>query len=430
MDLQVESGKTIELPAEFFSGDKPTDPGSPRVEIVDPNGVVVVSNAAPMRARKGIYRYSYAVPSTAPTGTWKAVWSATIDGSRVSASDLFEVRRAGAEAQAPVTLPPAAAPPPGDADAKPDAPKPAAPPPTADRPEAPKPDGGTVERPQAAATTAAGGGPDLKREGEGPPPAATGTGPLPAKKEDRSESENSRAEAEAPRKKDRGKRQRKRDAAAAPATATTTVAGTEAKPSRKRPGSGEPDAAEPRARLSKGKALLIIGALAIILAAIWFSPRRQDTVQAKIDQGVAAQKAGRTAEAQKLYEEVLRNDPNNKLANFNLGVAAHAAGDTAKAETLYVKSLQSDPDFLPALFNLAILQENTGRNEESAETYRRLLEKYPDNGPAHLNYGFLLVQKLNNPDEGRAEFSKAVELDPGLAARIPADMRPAPAPAP
>jgi Tfp pilus assembly protein PilF len=176
--------------------------------------------------------------------------------------------------------------------------------------------------------------------------------------------------------------------------------------------------------------LLILGALAIVLAAIWFSPRRQDTVQAKIDQGVAAQKAGRTSEAQKLYEEVLRNDPENKLANFNLGVAAHSAGDMEKAETLYVKSLQTDPDFLPALFNLAILQENTGRNEESAETYRRLLEKYPDNGAAHLNYGFLLAQKLNNPDEARAEFSKAVEINPDLAARIPADLRPAPAAAP
>jgi Tfp pilus assembly protein PilF len=418
MDLKVVSGKTIELPAEFFSGDEPTDPGTPRVDIVDPNGVVVVSNAAPVRKRKGIYLYNYAVPASAPTGTWKAVWSAMIDGSRVSASDLFEVRPAATKAPAPAT-PPAATPQSAAGTKRPDRPKPAA--------------AGIVETTQApAATQADTAGPASKpRDTPAASSAPAGTRPLPAKQLDKSKPETSQGEAGEPSaKKDRGKRGRKREVAPAAAVSTTAVDDTGAKPSRKRPRPDEPDGAEPRATLSKGKVLLILGALAIVLAAIWFSPRRQDTVQAKIDQGVAAQKAGRTAEAQKLYEEVLQNDPQNKLANYNLGVAAHAAGDTEKAETFYVKSLQSDPDFLPALFNLAILQENTGRNEESAETYRRLLEKYPDNGPAHLNYGFLLAQKLNNPEEGRAEFNKAVELDPGLAARIPADLRPAPAPAP
>lgn len=176
-----------------------------------------------------------------------------------------------------------------------------------------------------------------------------------------------------------------------------------------------------------GKALLILAALGVVLSSIWFSPRRDDTLQAKIDEGVAAQKAGRTDEAERLYEEVLSNDPNNKLANFNLGVSAQIAGDMEKAESLYEKSLDADPNFLPALFNLAILLERTDRNEESAETYRRLLERYPDNGPAHLNYGFLLTQKLNKPEEGREEFKKAVENDPALARRIPADMQPAPA---
>lgn len=381
MDLKVVIGKTIELPAEFFTGDEPTDPGTPRVDIVDPHGVVVISKATPVRKRKGIYLYNYPVPASAPTGTWKAVWSAMIDGSRVSASDPFEVLPAAAKPPAP-----AAAPPPRAEAKASDAPKP---------PDAPP-----------AASPADAAGPASKPKDEGPPSSApAGAGPSGAKQV--KESKKSQAKAGRPKANgDRAKRGSKREA-----------------PS-------EPDGAEPRARLSKGKALLVVGALAVIIAAIWFSPRREDTVQAKIDQGVAAQKAGRTDEATRLYEDVLQNDPNNKLANFNLGVAAHAAGDTEKAETFYVKSLQTDPDFLPALFNLAILQENTGRNEESAETYRRLLEKYPDNGPAHLNYGFLLAQKLNNPEEGRAEFSRAVELDPGLAARIPADLRPDPAPAP
>lgn len=188
------------------------------------------------------------------------------------------------------------------------------------------------------------------------------------------------------------------------------------------------EAGEPGARggrLSRGQALLIVGALGVVLLAIWLSPRRSDTAQSKIDQGVAAQKAGRTEEAERLYQEVLKSDPDNKLANFNLGVSAHIAGRMEEAEILYNNSLEADPDFLPALFNLAILQEGTGRNEEAEATYRRILEDYPDNGPVHLNLGFLLTQKLNRPEDGRAEFARAVELDESLAARIPAEMRPA-----
>lgn len=401
MDLKVVCGKTIELPAEFFSGDEPTDPLTPRIDIVDPDGEVVVSNAVPARTRKGVYRYSFPVPPTAPVGTWKAVWTARIDGSRVSAADLFEVSAPVAAVAKPPAAAPEAVPPSTPADPKPVPPKPAADP----APATPKP----------AASK----------------PAET----LEPKADDRAEKTKSGAsEEKAASSKDGrngvGKRARKREAAAAAAVPTETAAAPEADASTKtrtRKGFGATDGAAPKARLSMGKALLILAALAIVLSAIWFSPRRDDTVQAKIDEGVAAQKAGRTDEAQRLYEEVLSNDPNNKLANFNLGVAAQVAGDMEKAESLYQKSLDADPDFLPALFNLAILQERTDRNEESAETYRRLLEEYPDNGAAHLNYGFLLVQKLNKPEEGREEFRVAIEKDPTLAQRIPADMRPAPA---
>lgn len=407
MDLKVVSGKTIELPAEFFSGDEPTDPLTPRIDIVDPGGEVVVSNGVPARSRKGVYFYNFPVPAAAPAGTWKAVWTARIDGARVSAADLFEVSppvAAGAKPAAPAAkVAPTAAPRPAPP-AQPDAPnqplaQPAA---VAPKPAASKP-AETLE-PEVDSAGSKPDAPEKEAAGAGPPKDSKGG---------------------------IGKRARKREAAAAAAalsarTATEPESDSSPEPAvRKR--RGGTDGPAPRSRLSMGKVLLILAALGVVLSSIWFSPRRDDTLQAKIDEGVAAQKAGRTDEAERLYEEVLSNDPTNKLANFNLGVAAQVAGDMEKAESFYEKSLEADPVFLPALFNLAILQERTDRNEESAETYRRLLEEYPDNGPAHLNYAFLLTQKLNKPDEGREEFRKALENDPTLARRIPADMRPAPA---
>ena len=180
-----------------------------------------------------------------------------------------------------------------------------------------------------------------------------------------------------------------------------------------------------RRRLLSGRPALILGALALILLAIWLAPRRNDTVEDKIEQGVAAQKAGRGQEAEKLYREALASDPDNKLANFNLGVAAHSAGRLDEAERNYRAALDADPNFLPAMFNMAILQEQLGNIDDSETMYRRIVEEYPDSAPAHLNLGFLLVQRLNRPEDGKAEFARAVELDPALASRIPPDMRPA-----
>lgn len=390
MELEVESGKTIKLPAEFFSGEAPIDPASPRVTILDSKGAEVVSNGVPARVREGIYRYNYAVPAAGPTGIWRAVWSASIDGVRVSASDLFEVHPAPTSTAAtPQPVTPATAPRPVTKPADVPGPPPSKPvgrsAPAAKPADSPK----QVDRTRRAAE------PPTMVPASGRVDKPKSTAPEKAAKKEKR-----------PGKSDQKRRRRDKG----------TV--------------DEAPASVPRSRLSGGKVLAILVALGIVLASIWFSPRRQDDAQAKIDQGVAAQKAGRTGEAQKLYEEVLKSDPDNKLANYNLGVAAHVAGDLDRAESLYLKSLQADANFLPSLFNLAILQENAGRNDESEETYRRLLEKYPDNGPAHLNYGFLLTQKMNKPDEGREEFRKAVELNPDLAARIPPEFRPAPAPAP
>ncbi|HEX2148945.1 MAG TPA: tetratricopeptide repeat protein [Actinomycetota bacterium] len=456
MDLKVVSGKTIRLPAEFFEGDEPTDPASPRVTIVDPNKVIKVSDGVPLRERQGIYRYDYPVPVDGPTGNWEAIWTASIGGASVSASDIFEVQPAPAatlpkpvEAQKPPAAKPVESP-------KPPTPRPVVPPaPAAGRPaETPRPPaagkpGEPTARPPAGRSGEPTARPPAGRSGEPTSrPAAAGRPSEPPRPPATKPGEARRPDAKPAARPD--------GASADRAPAEETVSTKAGLGKRKEPAKGlawsreeagrekrleEEDSADGRtksgrsetpgskAKLSRGKAFLIVGAIAVILAAIWFSPRRNDTVQAKIDQGVAAQKAGRADEAKRLYEEVLSNDPDNKLANFNLGVASQLENRVEEAEAYYRKSLEADPVFLPAMFNLAILLEGLNRNDESAEMYRRIIEEYPDDGAVHLNYGFLLL-KMDRPDEGREEFRRAVEIDPAFATRIPSEFRPAPAPPP
>jgi tetratricopeptide (TPR) repeat protein len=183
---------------------------------------------------------------------------------------------------------------------------------------------------------------------------------------------------------------------------------------------GEPPSSR---KLPRNRSMLLLGAVALIALAVLTSPRDQ-SLQAKLEQGVAAYNEGRPDRARELYNEVLSQDPDNAVANFNLGVAAHHEKRLPEAETYYRKALETDPDFVVALFNYAILKENQGDYETAERNYRRILEKNPDEIGARVNLGFLLVEKLNRREEGIQELGKALELDPRVVSRIPPDLRP------
>ena len=73
-----------------------------------------------------------------------------------------------------------------------------------------------------------------------------------------------------------------------------------------------------------------------------------------------AQVGGKADQAIATYQKVLKQDPSNKVALYNLGVIDHMAGRNANAEKNYRAALVSDPNFGPALFNLAILRTSGG----------------------------------------------------------------------
>jgi tetratricopeptide (TPR) repeat protein len=142
------------------------------------------------------------------------------------------------------------------------------------------------------------------------------------------------------------------------------------------------------------------------------------TTDETLKKGFALHALGRTEDAEKAYTEVLAEDPENKLAHYNLGVLADRNGDGDEAEDRYNRALSSDPEFVPALFNLAIRREAVGAPKEAEELYRKIIQLDSGMAKAHLNLGFLLLRKLDRKDEGTAEIMKAIELDGSLASRV------------
>lgn len=67
------------------------DPTTPTVDIIDADGLELVTNATPTRISLGNYSYAYVVPALGPIGVWHAHWGGTIDGADAGGDDWFDV---------------------------------------------------------------------------------------------------------------------------------------------------------------------------------------------------------------------------------------------------------------------------------------------------------------------------------------------------
>ena len=137
-----------------------------------------------------------------------------------------------------------------------------------------------------------------------------------------------------------------------------------------------------------------------------------------LDQALKANASGDSAAAKGGFEALLRQDPNNKLAAYNLGVLAQQAGDDAAAAGHYKKTLELDPTYEPALYNLAILTNKQGDAQGAAALYERAIKADPRDANAHYNYG-LLLRRLGNEQRAQSLIDQAIKLDPGLKQPAP-----------
>lgn len=401
MNLTTSQGRTIRLPAEFFEGDQRTDPAQPLVDILDPSGTPRVTGAVPMRQSLGVYFYDYRVPLDAPTGIWTATWAAVIEGQVQSGSDEFEVRPA-AESQpiAPAAIPGPASSPEAQRSPEPDR-KPA----VADA-------GGAEEEPV-----------------------------LDRRQERAQQIEELKAEAERLKAEKRLSEERRKAAKRAARRGGKVPAGTPVADDRNRdaeedfPGFSKDFFAEPEQvgarrtrplRRSRGTLafLLLLAVAAVAVTAFFVTRSPLSANERSFQRAEAAIDAGRIDEASSHYRDVLRRDPSNKFAFFNLGMLAQLGNRGAEARDFYSRALRSDANFLPALFNLAILEEANGNNRAAEGLYRRAIREHPDHAASRYNLGLLLIRE-GRTEEGQAEIDRAAEMDPGLSGSTGTQTQPA-----
>ena len=116
----------------------------------------------------------------------------------------------------------------------------------------------------------------------------------------------------------------------------------------------------------------------------------EDNPDTLFEEAQAAEEASAFETAQRLYRRVMRIDPDDPAAPFNLGNLLRSAGKKVEAEAAYRAALKADPEFSDAWYNLADLLETQGRTEPAVDCLQRALKADPDYADATYNLARLL----------------------------------------
>jgi Flp pilus assembly protein TadD len=120
-----------------------------------------------------------------------------------------------------------------------------------------------------------------------------------------------------------------------------------------------------------------------------------------IAEAVDAQFEGRRQDAEERFDEVVRVEPVNRVALYNLGILRRARGDVAGAIEAFTQLLDAHPDFTVARLQRAISLQSSGDLQGAIADLRLVLEQEPDNAEARTQLGALLVA-TGEVDEGEA----------------------------
>jgi len=90
------------------------------------------------------------------------------------------------------------------------------------------------------------------------------------------------------------------------------------------------------------------------------------------------QRQSRLADAQRLYEAVLRTRPDDSEARAGLAEVELLRGSLSEAEALYERTLQTNDNYVPAYVALADIDWQQGRLERAACRYQMVVDRFPE----------------------------------------------------
>jgi len=136
--------------------------------------------------------------------------------------------------------------------------------------------------------------------------------------------------------------------------------------------------------------------------------------QPTLEQGLALHRGGDLQGASRVYQALLRIQPDNADALHLLGVATEALGDPVGGIGLMEKALSLNPA-LPAIhLNRANALKRLGRLEEALIGYENALQLKADYPIALTNRG-TVMEAMGRFDEALSAYDQALKIDPNYA---------------
>src|ERR1700756_1284225 len=124
----------------------------------------------------------------------------------------------------------------------------------------------------------------------------------------------------------------------------------------------------------------------------------EQNADALFEQAQAAEENGNIAEAERLYRVLMKCDPTDAAAPFNLGNMLRSNGRKVEAEAALRAATRADPTFAEAWYNLSDLLDEQGRSEGAIDCLRKALRAAPAYIDAIFNLA-LLLQRSNKHAE-------------------------------
>jgi len=124
--------------------------------------------------------------------------------------------------------------------------------------------------------------------------------------------------------------------------------------------------------------------------------------------------AGRLAEAERLYRQVLAAEPRHADSLHLLGIVAYQAGRPDLAADLIGQAIAIDGSQASYHSNLGNALKAQARPDEAIACFRRALDLRPDLAPAWNDLGSAL-QDRGRPDEAASCFRRALDIKPDYA---------------
>jgi predicted O-linked N-acetylglucosamine transferase (SPINDLY family) len=127
--------------------------------------------------------------------------------------------------------------------------------------------------------------------------------------------------------------------------------------------------------------------------------------------GVLCLQTGRFAEAERLIERAVRADPSQPLFHLHLGNARHASGKVAPAVESWREALRLQPDLIDARLQLAAALTAAGDADAAEREWRAVIAAAPNLPQAHLQLAQLLSARRHFAEAAEA-LAAGLRLDP------------------